>query len=94
MIKFVKYWWWRKYKEIPHPEEIAEIRAKVMSDKNKLDTFGRPYNYLLNKKWSITKWYTEDKVTVEQIATEYNVTRTRIRMIIWRFYYDYKRGKL
>lgn len=92
MINLLKFWYWRKYKNIPHPDEIRKIRKNTMVQ-SKLNTLGEQYDFTLNRKWAITEYYIRNR-TINDIANRFNVTRERVRNIIWKFYWDHKRGEL
>lgn len=86
MLKRIKYWYWRKYKEIPHFMEMAELYKKayptLKRDVDKSKAAGLIIDYL----WCLGDPF----MTIKDIAEENNITRTRVKSIIWKYYRRWK----
>lgn len=90
MIKKLIFWYWRKYKHEVHPEEMYQVLKTIKKTYTKT-VFGTIPKWEL-RKYTIAAEYALNKKTLEQIADEYIITRERIRQIMWRIYWDYKKG--
>ena len=73
MINSIKFWYWRKYKNIAHPDEILNIVSKLRF--SEID-----YKWEL-RRYAILKEYALGR-DVKEIANKSGVTRERVRQIV------------
>jgi len=80
-MKRLMYWYWRKYKDIPHPSEITDLYIKSfpesVEDKDNTRWGGVALDYI---------WYIDGKSTIKNIAEDRKVSRERVRQCIWKAY--------
>jgi len=89
MLRQLIFWFHRwKYSEI-HPEELFEILVSIKKTYTK-NAFGMPPTWE-HRKYKIAGEYALSK-PIEDIAKQYNITRTRVHSIAWRIYHDYNKG--
>lgn len=81
MINKIKFWYWRKYKSIPHADEMLELYTKnfpeSVEQKNKYLWAERTLDYL----WTMN---------IKETADNHDVTRERIRQSVWKAYRIWK----
>ena len=85
IFRTIKYWYWRKYKNIPHPNEVLDMYCKAMpqsvEDKNKYKGAEFVLDYI---------WYIHGPETIKIIAEENTITRERVKQCIWKYYRKWK----
>ena len=83
-MKFIKYWYWRKYKYIPHKDEVFQLYCIVNPESKE--------NYRSTTGLFIVQTYMLG-LSIESTAKHYNVTRERVRQMVWKYYRKWKRSK-
>lgn len=80
LFKKLKYWYWRKFKDIPCPEETREAYLARINKNPKLKRI---------RSHEIARMYATG-LDINTIANAFNVTRTRVRWCIYRVCRPYK----
>jgi len=80
LLDRLKFWYWRKYKSIPHPEELLYyyVMSKV-SEKELRRTKGliMVFDYIKIKD-------------LDRVAKLHRVTRERVRQMAFKYYRNWK----
>ena len=86
MVEKFVFWYWRRFKDIPHHLEVAEIYGKAvpesMQDKDK--SVGA--EIVLDYIWSL-----HGKDTIKIIAEKRRITRERVRQLVWKYFRKWKK---
>lgn len=81
MIKRLKYWYWREFKHEIHPEWIKRYVCDAIIAHSARAGI---------RKYQMAAMYAQG-CSFEEVAKEFNVTRERVRQVMWRLYRDSER---
>jgi hypothetical protein len=90
MIKKLIFYYFRRFEGRVHPQELYEILIAIKKT-YKTNIYGMPVKWE-HRKFLVAGEYALGFKTVDEIAKEYNITRTRVEAIAWRIYHDYQNG--
>lgn len=85
MIKFIKYWFYMKRYEMPHPEEVMDLlkSRKINSKRNGVSIVSERI-----KEYALSYWHRNGNIDL--VAKDHKVMRERVRQCVWRFYRNMK----
>lgn len=90
MLKQFLYWLYRKQYSIPCPQEMYEVLISIKKT-YKTNFLNRPVTWE-TRKYKVCGEYALNLKSIDDIINEYGITRTRLRLIVWRVYHDYRAG--